>query len=679
MRQPASSAVLRAPTVVQPGIKAVPWPVLVLLAGLSAWAIGYELGCTLLPAFGNSFLFAGIAPDIPFALGGMLLIHRGIRGERGWLMIGIGALCWAAGDVYWQVKLSTMSSPPVPSLADAGYLSLCPLWFAGILSLVRRRTHGVSQTVIADAMAAALAVGAVCAAVVIHPVLANATGSTLSISTNLAYPLCDMALIGLIAAATALANWRLDRTWGLLAAAVVVFWIADSMYLVTVATNTYSNHEWFNPLWYCSPVIAAWAAWLPNTTPSVTARQSSVRGIMLPLAFACGALAVLVWSEFDPAGVIAIVLATSSLLLIMCRLALTWRDNAVLLRASQDQALTDPLTGLANRRALAEALEQRIPKASAETQLLLIMFDLDGFKAYNDNYGHPAGDALLQRFGKKLAAHLVGRGTAYRMGGDEFCALIDAVDDPFRASVQAADELSEQGDGFSIGCSYGSILLPSEAQDIKNALRIADERMYAHKRSGRLSASRQSKDVLLRALVERSSDLGAHLRSVAEMAVIVARTFSLTLEDVEQIRHAAELHDVGKVAIPDAILDKPAALDESEREFMQTHTLIGERIIAEAPALKRVAALVRSSHENFDGTGYPDRLAGQEIPLGSRIITACDALHAMTTDRPYRKAIDQQSAIAELHRCAGTQFDPLVVERLCQTLTAENTALSRVA
>jgi diguanylate cyclase (GGDEF)-like protein len=679
MPQPTSSAAQQAPSVVVPGVSATSWLAVVLLVGLSVWAVGYELGCTLLPAVGHAFVFAGAAPDVPFALGGLLLILRGRRGERGWLMIGVGALCWAAGDVYWQVKLSRLSSPPVPSLADVGYLSFCPLWLAGILWLARRRTHGVSRTVIADAVAAALAVGAVCAAVVVHPVLSNATGSPISVATNLAYPLCDMALLGLIVAATALGDWVLDRRWVLLAVSVVAFWVADSMYLVTVATNTFSDHEWFNPLWYCSPVIAAWAAWLPNTAASATARPTGVRGIVLPLAFGCGALAVLAWSSFDPTGVIAIGLATSSLLVIMGRLALTWRDNAALLRASQTQALTDPLTGLGNRRALFEALEQRIADASDEKQLLLIMFDLDGFKAYNDDYGHPAGDSLLQRVGKKLEAHLVGSGTAYRMGGDEFCALIDTVQDPSGASAKAASELSEQGDGFAIGCSYGSILLPSEAQDVKSALGLADERMYAHKRNGRLSASRQSKDVLLRALAERSSDLGAHLRSVAEMAVSVARTFPLSFEEVEQIRHAAELHDVGKVAIPDAILDKPAPLDDSEWEFMRTHTLIGERIIAEAPALKRVAALVRSSHENFDGTGYPDRLAAQQIPLGSRIIAACDALHAMTTDRPYRKAIDQQAAITELHRCAGTQFDPLVVARLCHALTAENTTLARVA
>jgi HD-GYP domain-containing protein (c-di-GMP phosphodiesterase class II) len=203
--------------------------------------------------------------------------------------------------------------------------------------------------------------------------------------------------------------------------------------------------------------------------------------------------------------------------------------------------------------------------------------------------------------------------------------------------------------------------------------------MYAHKRGGRATASRQTRDVLLRALAERNPQLGTHGRDVAALAAATAATFSLPPEEIEQIRQAAELHDVGKVAIPDAILDKPGKLDDSEWAFIRRHTLIGERIIAAAPDLRAVATLVRSSHENYDGTGYPDRLAGHDIPLGSRIIIVCDAFDAMTTDRPYHNAVDEHSAIAELRRCAGSQFDPDVVERFCQILTSQSTTELRAA
>ncbi|MBV8217065.1 MAG: HD domain-containing protein, partial [Solirubrobacterales bacterium] len=167
---------------------------------------------------------------------------------------------------------------------------------------------------------------------------------------------------------------------------------------------------------------------------------------------------------------------------------------------------------------------------------------------------------------------------------------------------------------------------------------------------------------------------------VAELAGAVAAAFSLPLEDIEVIRQAAELHDVGKVGIPDAILNKPAALDGDEWALMRRHTLIGERILAAAPDLARAARLVRSSHENYDGSGYPDGLARREIPLGSRIIAVCDAFHAMTTDRPYRPAVSEAAAVQELRRCAGSQFDPDVVERFCAALAGGGTGtLWRVA
>jgi diguanylate cyclase (GGDEF)-like protein len=633
------------------------------------WVVGYELACTALPVLLKVPPFEGIGPDIAFFVAGLLLIARSFSAEGGWALIGLGALCWAAGDVYWQLNLSQLSSPPVPSWADAGYLSFCPLAFVGILSLVRQRVTAAPRMLIADALAAALAVAAISAAVVVQPVLTHAQGGTLAVATNLAYPVVDLLLLGLIVGATALGRWRLQRTWVLLGLSVISFWVADSLYLVTVASNTYQDSAWFNPLWYASPILAACAAWLPRQQSAPSApRRESIRGIVISLGFACAALGTLVWSSFSSVGAIGVVLATLSLLVIMVRLGLTWRENASLLRASQDEALTDDLTGLPNRRALATELERRMAAPQVKRPFALALFDLDGFKHYNDNFGHPTGDALLRRLGTSLAACLDDLGTAYRMGGDEFCALIDRTVELSSTLEAAAAALTEHGEGFIIGCSYGSVVIPEEAQSSEVALRLADQRMYAQKRGDRTSASRQSADVLLRALAERSPELGTHVLDVAELAAAVARRFPLPVEEVENIRQAAELHDIGKVAVPDAILDKPGPLNDDEWAFIRRHTVIGERIIGAAPALRRTAALVRASHENVDGTGYPDGLAGARIPLGSRIISVCDAFHAMTTNRPYRQAIDAQAAIAELRRCAGSQFDPAVVEQLCGVL-----------
>jgi len=162
--------------------------------------------------------------------------------------------------------------------------------------------------------------------------------------------------------------------------------------------------------------------------------------------------------------------------------------------------------------------------------------------------------------------------------------------------------------------------------------------------------------------VERNPELVDHSTDVAGLSEAVARSMGLSDAAVREVRHAAELHDVGKVGIPDAIIEKPGPLDEEEWTFMRRHTVIGERIVSAAPALAEVAVLVRSSHERYDGGGYPDRLGGEAIPIGARIISVCDAFDAMTADRPYRAALTPQDALAELRRCAGSQFDPRVVE-----------------
>ena len=328
------------------------------------------------------------------------------------------------------------------------------------------------------------------------------------------------------------------------------------------------------------------------------------------------------------------------------------------------QALHDSLTGLPNRRALITDLEDALASATDEQPLLVLLWDLDGFKAYNDTFGHAAGDALLARLGHNLMSALEGRGSSYRMGGDEFCVLSSLGSDSLEPiALEAAAALSEHGEGFSVTASYGSVLVPAEAASSVEALRIADQRMYARKSVGsRASAGRQSTDVLLKVLSERSPDLGIHLDEVTELCRAVAAKLALPEEEVAPLLQAASLHDVGKAAIPDEILHKPGPLDDAEWEFMRRHTLIGQRILSAAPALARAATFVRSSHERFDGQGYPDGLPGADIPLGARIIAVCDAYDAMRSSRPYRVAMSLEGALTELRRCAGTQFDPAVVD-----------------
>jgi diguanylate cyclase (GGDEF)-like protein len=318
-------------------------------------------------------------------------------------------------------------------------------------------------------------------------------------------------------------------------------------------------------------------------------------------------------------------------------------------------------------------LLREIDDATPEHPSALVLFDLDGFKRYNDSFGHPAGDSLLARLGRNLATAVRPWGYAYRLGGDEFCALVrigPAGIDPMLEATSAA--LTEQGRGFVVGASNGMVLIPAEARDPSVAMQIADQRLYGNKGARRRSSvGQQTRDVLLQVLHERQPALHEHLHEVAEMAVVVGRKMALLPEELDEMARAAELHDVGKMAVPDEILNKPGPLEPGELAFIRQHTLVGERILAAAPALSPVARLVRASHENWDGSGYPDGLRGERIPLASRIIAVCDAFHAMTSERPYQGAVGREEALAELRRCAGTHFDPTVVHVLCRELDAE--------
>lgn len=343
-----------------------------------------------------------------------------------------------------------------------------------------------------------------------------------------------------------------------------------------------------------------------------------------------------------------------------------YAENEVLLAASRDEALTDALTGLHNRRALALDLEEQLPQATDRDRVLLALFDLDGFKSYNDTFGHAAGDELLNRLGRNLtkAADAVGA-KAYRLGGDEFCVLTQ-LPVGSRGDVKseeiigaAVDALTDEGEGWSIGTSVGTVWVPGDAVDVEAALVLADERMYSNK------AERKNTKATLRSLANDSvqrAEEGQEIGRVAQMATVIAEHMKLPAEEIDAIRIAAGLYDIGKTAIPDSILTKEGELTDDEWAFIKKHTIMSGRLVYASTERAHTADLVRSSHEHFDGNGYPDGLAGTEIPMGARIIAVCDAFNAMTSERPFRKAMSPAVALRELDSCAGSQFDPSVVE-----------------
>lgn len=595
-------------------------------------------------------------------------IVRAVRREeerREWALIGTAVGLWAVGNTYWTFFLAYLAEPPYPSVSDAFWLAFYPPVSLAIVMLARKRLRGFRLSFLLDGVVGALAVGAVVTAIVFASVADATSANFWGTVVNLSYPLADTVLLALAVGALIMMGGRTDRSLLLLAAGLLVFGASDSVYLYQVAAGTYAEGGLVDLGWPAAAVLFAIAAWAPRTRAGV-ARAHWV-ALLLPAGFAAVSLSVLVYDHFSRVTGLAIVLAAASVVAVTARTALTVRDYLRVIEQRTSDATTDGLTGMGNRRKLNEDLDALL---SSEGGGVLGVFDLNGFKHYNDTFGHPAGDALLARLGARLSAATAGRGSAYRMGGDEFCVLLQPRGEETGTQLiaRAATALAEEGGAFTVSASFGTVDIPVEASNGPDALRIADQRMYAQKHGARTSAYEQASSVLHNALRARDPELGDHLAGVAQLAERVAQLLSVVADERATIRMAAALHDIGKVGLPDAILHKAGPLDDAEWTFVRRHPLIGEKILSAAPALSGVAALVRASHERWDGNGYPDQVAGEQIPLGARIIFACDAVDAMMSDRPYSAAISQSEAVRELRRHAGTQFDPRVAEALCIAL-----------
>jgi diguanylate cyclase (GGDEF)-like protein len=578
-----------------------------------------------------------------------------VRHERAaWIAFTLGFVAWTFGEVYYAVAQPATT----PSLADLGFLGFYPLAYAGIVLLLRSRSRETSGTFWVDGAIVSLAAAAVGAAVLVELVLETAEGSRAAVATNLAYPLGDLLLLSAVFGVVSLKGGRLGARWLLLWVGLLSTALADAIYLFQSAADTYVEGTWIDVLWPAALLLVAAAAWTPDRAwPGQAVRGRPL--LAVPAACAITSIGILVYDV----NLLAVGLATAALLGIVFRLGMTFRENGRLLELTRHEAVTDALTGLGNRRKLLADLEWRLRQPEVPPSLLMI-FDLDGFKGYNDTFGHPAGDALLARLGEKLAAVPGPDGAAYRLGGDEFCLITPIVEGETEPLIdRACSALSEHGQGFEIGSSFGAVLLPEEAQDPSGALHVADERLYAQKYSRRAEGER-TVQALLEVLSVHEPALAVHLEGVVSLAVETGRMLGLRRDELDELARAAQLHDLGKLAVPDEILHKRGALDEREWDFVRQHTLVGERILRASPALRSVAGIVRSTHERWDGSGYPDGLAGERIPLASRIVAACDAYDAMTSDRPYRSALAPEQALAEIERLGGSQFDPTVARVL---------------
>jgi diguanylate cyclase (GGDEF)-like protein/putative nucleotidyltransferase with HDIG domain len=355
------------------------------------------------------------------------------------------------------------------------------------------------------------------------------------------------------------------------------------------------------------------------------------------------------------------------------------------LRARQT---SDPLTGLPLLDVLGGRLGQEIERARRHGQPLTVaVIDVDGFRAVNAHHGRQVGDRVLAAVGELLVAQTRETDVVSRSGADEFVVLLPET--ATTEALQAFERIFLELEALRVGeieCVPVSVGIAQWERGTKaeQLLATAGSRVDIARAlgGGRAAAgdapeatgspeARPQGDViaaLAEALLERDRYTGEHSESVVDLVESVARGLALGAIEVDQVRAAALLHDIGKVAIPDDVLNKPGPLDDDEWKVMREHPVIGERILRAIPGMGPIARIVRHEHERFDGGGYPDGIGGDQIPIGARIILACDAYHAMTSDRPYRKGMSHAEAVRELADNAGSQFDPRVTEMLIGTL-----------
>ena len=369
-------------------------------------------------------------------------------------------------------------------------------------------------------------------------------------------------------------------------------------------------------------------------------------------------------------------------------------QNAQLFGDAKSRADRDPLTNLFHHRYLKTRLEEEISRTRFTSQpLVVLMMDIDNFKLVNDTYGHPAGDDALRMLTAVLQATCRGTDVIGRYGGDEFMIILPDTDAEHGLRIAERIEMEVAGrelhlhDGTAIPlrCSIGLSSVPADGWTPGEIIAKADAALYQSKRAGRpmarlqrvgttqlrLDGNFEPVSELLAALLARDPATRSHLEHVNRLGKEFAELVELSEPDTQSLLLASVLHDVGKIAIPDQVLRKPGRLSRDEYDLIRRHPQIGAMLIEHIPGFKDVANAVLHHHERYDGRGYPFKMSGADIPLLARIVTLIDAFSAMVMDRPYHKGMDEASALGELRKGAGTQFDPSLVERFTAMIEAQ--------
>ena len=701
---------------------------------LEGWIVLRPAGHSTYAAVDNYAQVVGPLAMLPFL--SIAFIRRGSpHFPAGAVLLGLGVVTDTFGQSVWTFYAQVLHrATPFPSWADASYLATYPLFLGGILLLLgRSHSHVKRARVTLDGLMIMTAAATFSWYFVLGPTVLGGNESLFAKAVGTAYPLGDLLLIASLLVLTFHGiPSRLRSAVAVLGAGLLAIILADSVFDYQTLHDAYSTGEVIDVGWPLGDMLVCLAAWLAlrssrvdeESLPGDADQPKSIRlwVSLLPYAFvpAVGGLLLYTLSVSGDEQLQHGVIAGSVILLLMAlaRQVLEILENARLSARLFDQndalqrvnlrleqlATTDPLTGLANHRAMVTILDKEVERARRYGRPCSLLFlDLDHFKALNDSLGHQDGDAALKEVSQVLRAAVRGIDTVGRWGGEEFVIIlpeapaVDATAVAERVRAQVAQHLFTQCGGVHLTCSIGVATYPDDAEGRDALVELADRAMYVAKHLGRnqvrgigeegvasLASSQEGNtsrdDLALRSTVEllavlvetRDRYTGQHARDVSSLSVRVALALGLSPTEARVIGMAAKLHDIGKVGVPDAVLQKPGPLSPEEWVVMRQHPVVGAEVVSRVPALRPLTRAIRAHHERWAGGGYPDGLSFEEIPVGARIIGAADAYGAMTTDRPYRAAMSSGQAIDELRRCSGTQFDPAVVEALRRVVAVES-------
>ncbi len=666
----------------------------------SGWAIYLAVGAAVIVAY-----FLQPAIGLLSAWGSKLLLYNalsysatiailiGIQRHKPqqrtpWLLLAASQLVYASADATFSIAHDVLHQERFPAVADVLYLSHYPILIAGLLLLVRQRTPRGDRASLIDASVIAVSVGLLSWVFLIGPYAIDAQLPTLVKAVSIAYPVADLLVFGVAVRLLVVPGAR-PVSYYLLAASLLVVLATDSAYVLMQLTGTYSTGNVLDATWLGSYVLLGAAALHPSMRAQAEPgdaggpRASLLRLIPLAAASLMAPATLVIQASLGRTIDVWVIAAASAtlFLLVVARLA-------GLVDEQRRVAITDELTHLYNRRFFEATLTLEVEQAARSSQDLgLLVLDLDHLKRVNDAYGHQAGDRVLREIANRLTGAIRSGDIIARYGGGEFVVLLrntsgDALPDTaerLRHAIGDEPVILADGTWVNLTASIGGATRPVHAHSAEELVRAADQALHAAKRlgrnrvqvgppTGRAAVIEERDEDAVVAYLERLADeidarqaTEEHSAAISRWAGTIADHLGLGPDTRRSCELAGRFHDIGKIVVPDEILLKPGPLTNREWAVLRRHPVQGARLIGLASAFQDIAFVVRQHHERFDGSGYPDHRAGDDIRIEARIVAVCDAWAAMRANRPYNEARSVEEAREQLRIWSGSQFDSKVV------------------